>query len=135
MTDHTAAQPPTATQVLVVDDEPYFCAFLCSSLQEQGYVVHTAVDGQDALNVFQASSIDLVLTDIQMPNLDGYALCTQLRACSDVPIIILSSRGDPDELLQGFGAGANEYITKPFQLNEVEARIQRLLRKTKLQAA
>jgi DNA-binding response OmpR family regulator len=115
----------------VVDDSAVFCAFLQSSLQAAGYVVHTASDGEAALDVFRQLTIDLIITDLQMPNMDGYTLCSQLRTSSDVPIIILSSSSEADELMLGFSAGANEYLTKPFQFGELEERVQRLLRSTR----
>jgi DNA-binding response OmpR family regulator len=129
-TGHTAAKPPAATQLLVVDDSAVFCAFLRPSLQAAGYVVHTASDGEAALDVFREVPIDLVITDLQMPNMDGYTLCAHLRTSSQVPIIILSSSSEPDEMMLGFSAGANEYLTKPFQFGELVARMQRLLRST-----
>jgi DNA-binding response OmpR family regulator len=128
--EHTAANPPATTQILVVDDSAVFCAFLRSSLQAAGYIVHTASDGQAALDVFREVPIDLIITDLQMPNMDGYTLCSQVRASSDVPIIILSSSSEADELMLGFSAGANEYLTKPFQFGELEERMERSLRRT-----
>jgi OmpR family response regulator RpaB len=130
-TSAAAAKPPAAPRILVVDDSAVFCAFFHSSLQAIGYVVYTASDGQAALDIFREVPIDLVITDLQMPNMDGYTLCSHLRAASDVPIIILSSSSEADELMLGFSAGANEYLTKPFQFGELEERVQRLLRSTR----
>jgi DNA-binding response OmpR family regulator len=127
-----AAITATVTHILLVDDEPYLCHFLRLSLQEAGYVVHTANNGEEAIKLFESHPINLVLTDIQMPLMDGYALCAQLRAHSAVPIIILSSASAPVDVLDGFRAGANEYIAKPFQWHDVEAKIQRSLQHAKL---
>jgi DNA-binding response OmpR family regulator len=112
--------------VLLVDDEPGLCQWLGRSLQRAGYLVSTAADGVTALTLFQQGGIDLVLLDLDLPALDGYAVCAALRRTSAVPIMILSALSRPEDVLGGFQAGADEYIAKPFQLREVEARLHKL---------
>lgn len=115
--------------ILVVDDEEPLRNLLRISLQKGGYTVYTAGNGREALEVFKASPIDLVLLDILMPDMDGYTLCAELRKRSDVPIIMLSALNRPDDVVYGFSLGADDYISKPFQFREVEVRIQAILRR------
>jgi two-component system, OmpR family, response regulator RpaB len=115
--------------ILVVDDEVLLRDLLARSLKHAGYMVQTAQTGEEALAAFARSPFDLVLVDVRMPGMNGYALCAALRQMSDVPIILLTSLGAPDEIVHGYGVGADDYITKPFQLREIEARIQALLRR------
>jgi DNA-binding response OmpR family regulator len=120
--------------ILVVDYEPLLCHLLRISLQQVGYVASTATRGQDALDRLKQGGIDLVLMDIAMPDMDGYALCSTLRSSTTIPIVILSSLSCPEHLLLGFRAGADAYIAKPFQFREIEACVQRLLQKTAMRA-
>lgn len=120
---------PKDTHILVVDDEEPLRNLLRISLQKAGYTVHTACNGVEAMELFQHLSIDLVLLDILMPEMDGYMLCADLRKRSDVPIIMLSALSRPDDLVYGFSLGADDYISKPFQFREVEVRIQAILRR------
>jgi DNA-binding response OmpR family regulator len=129
-TGNQSAQDVPAMHVLVVDDEPGFCQWLGSSLQRAGYVVSTAGDGSAALALFQQMGIDLVLLDLQLPEMDGYAVCAALRRDSAVPIVILSASSRAEDVLHSFQAGADEYIAKPFQLREVEGRLQKVLQRS-----
>jgi two-component system, OmpR family, response regulator RpaB len=120
---------PKETHVLVVDDEEPLRNLLRISLQKAGYTVYTAGNGKEAMELFKQSPVDLVLLDILMPDMDGYALCAELRRRSDVPIIMLSALNRPDDVVYGFSLGADDYIAKPFQFREVEVRIQAILRR------
>ncbi len=118
----------SAAHLLIIDDDAVLRDLLHYSLTRSGYQVKLASGGQEALVLFAEHQFDLVLLDIMMPGQDGYEICTILRADSSVPIIMLSSLDNPDAVVRGLAAGADDYITKPFQLREVEARIQALLR-------
>lgn len=117
------------THILVVDDEVILRNLLQRSLTRAGYRVYTTSNGHEALVIFAEQPIHLVLVDGRMPGMDGFALCEALRSQSDVPIIMVTSLDNPDEVIRGFGAGADDYITKPFQFREVETRIASLLRR------
>jgi two-component system OmpR family response regulator len=118
----------SAAHLLIIDDDAVLRDLLHYSLTRSGYQVKLASGGQEALVLLAEHQFDLVLLDIMMPGQDGYEICTILRADSSVPIIMLSSLDNPDAVVRGLAAGADDYITKPFQLREVEARIQALLR-------
>jgi two-component system OmpR family response regulator len=118
----------SAAHLLIIDDDAVLRDLLHYSLTRSGYQVKLASGGQEALVLLAEHQFDLVLLDIMMPGQDGYEICTILRADSSVPIIMLSSLDNPDAVVRGLVAGADDYITKPFQLREVEARIQALLR-------
>lgn len=116
-------------QILVVDDEPFLRDLLRRSLQHAGYMVHTAQNGDEALALFSSNPIDLVLVDVRMPGMNGHTVCATIRQQSDVPIILLTSLDKPEEMIQGYNAGADDYITKPFQFREIAVRIEALLRR------
>jgi two-component system, OmpR family, response regulator RpaB len=116
--------------VLVVDDEKMIRSLLKMSLQRMGFEVAIAGDGAEAIQVFQQGRFDLVLLDILMPSIDGFMVCIELRALSDVPIVMLTALNRPDDIVRGLELGADSYITKPFTFKEVEARIKAILRRT-----
>lgn len=116
--------------VMVVDDEKMIRSLLKMSLQRMGYEVTVAIDGEEALALFQTQSFDLILLDILMPKVDGFTVCAELRRISDVPIVMLTALNRPDDIVRGLELGADNYITKPFTFKEVEARIRAILRRT-----
>jgi two-component system KDP operon response regulator KdpE len=116
-------------RILVVDDEPQITRVLRRSLTTQGYDVRVASDGLAALQTFGDWPPDLVVTDLSMPNTDGLQLCRNLRAISQLPIIVLSVRGEEKTKVQALDAGADDYITKPFGMDELLARIRAALRR------
>ena len=116
-------------RILVVDDEPQLTRVLRRSLMAKGYDVRIAGDGEFALQTFHDWPPDLVITDLAMPNLSGLELCRRLRATSDVPIIVLSVRGEEQTKVQALDAGADDYVTKPFGMDELSARIRAALRR------
>ncbi|MFN0121194.1 MAG: response regulator transcription factor [Blastocatellia bacterium] len=124
----SAPEQKTA-RILVVDDEPQITRVLRRGLQARGYDVRVAADGQAALDVFQDWSPQLVVTDLSMPDPDGLELCRRLRQVSDVPIIILSVRGEEPVKVRALDAGADDYVTKPFGMDELLARIRAALRR------
>jgi two-component system KDP operon response regulator KdpE len=116
-------------RILIVDDEPQITRVLRRSLTTHGYEVRVASDGLAALQTFGDWPPDLVVTDLSMPNTDGLQLCRNLRAISQVPIIVLSVRGEESTKVQALDAGADDYITKPFGIDELLARIRAALRR------
>ncbi|PYS85972.1 MAG: DNA-binding response regulator [Acidobacteria bacterium] len=116
-------------KILAVDDEPQILRVLRQILNAHGYAVQAAQDGASALEVFKKWSPDLVLTDLQMPEMDGLRLCKELRAVSDVPIVILSVRSEEEKIVEALDTGADDYITKPFGTNELLARLRSAFRR------
>lgn len=116
-----------AARILVANSKPLFRSFLRGSLQQAGFIVYVTGDGQEALDLLRSGYIDLLLLDGSMQDFDAEGFCAEARKASNVPIILLSAMRRPDILLKGYLAGADDVITKPFELREVELRIQRLL--------
>jgi len=116
-------------RILVVDDEPQITRVLRTSLSSQGYDIRVANDGETALEIMKDWAPDLVITDLSMPNMDGLELCRRLRPKIQVPIIVLSVRGEERAKVQALDAGADDYVTKPFRLAELLARVRALLRR------
>lgn len=116
-------------RILVVDDEPQLTRVLRRSLMTQGYDVRVAGDGEFALQTLRDWPAALVITDLAMPNMSGLELCRRLRATSEVPIIVLSVRGEEKTKVEALDAGADDYVTKPFGMDELLARIRAALRR------
>jgi two-component system KDP operon response regulator KdpE len=116
-------------RILVVDDEPQITRVLRTSLSSQGYDIRVANDGETALEIMKDWTPDLVVTDLSMPNMDGLELCRRLRVTSQVPIIVLSVRGEERTKVQALDAGADDYVTKPFGIEELLARVRASLRR------
>jgi two-component system KDP operon response regulator KdpE len=116
-------------RILIVDDEPQITRVLRRSLITHGYDVHVASDGESALQTFGDWTPDLVVTDLAMPNMNGLELCRRLRALSQLPIIVLSVRGEERTKVEALDAGADDYVTKPFGMDELLARIRATLRR------
>ena len=116
-------------RILVVDDEPQIARVLRTGLKTHGYDVRVAADGISALETYTDWHPDLVVTDLSMPNLDGLELCRRLRVFSQLPIIVLSVRGEEKTKVEALDAGADDYVTKPFGMDELLARIRAQLRR------
>jgi two-component system KDP operon response regulator KdpE len=116
-------------RILIVDDEPQITRVLRRSLASHGYDVRSAADGESALETFGDWRPDLVITDLSMPNLNGIELCRRLRKLSAVPIVVLSVKGEEKTKVEALDAGADDYITKPFGMDELLARIRAALRR------
>ncbi|HEX8889736.1 MAG TPA: response regulator transcription factor [Pyrinomonadaceae bacterium] len=116
-------------RILVVDDEPQITRVMRRSLMTHGYDVHSAADGEAALQTFGDWTPDLVITDLALPNMSGLELCRRLRAISQLPIIVLSVRGEERTKVEALDAGADDYVTKPFGMDELLARIRASLRR------
>lgn len=119
-------------KVLVVEDEPALLETLAYSLGRQGYEVLTAADGPTALKVAQEKHPDLVILDIMLPGLDGFEVCRILRQKTNVPILMLTARADEIDKVVGLELGADDYLTKPFHMRELLARVKALLRRVRL---
>ena len=104
---------PKPKQILVVDDEPRYLRLLEANLRTEGYEVVTAADGVEALEAFSARQFDLLLLDVLMPRLDGFAVCQRIRAYSNVPIMILTAKGEEQDRVKGLDLGADDYLVKP----------------------
>src|SRR5918912_1425833 len=116
-------------RILVVDDEPQITRVLRTSLSTHGYDVRTAADGVSAFETFNDWRPDLVVTDLAMPDVHGIELCRRLRAVSQVPIIVLSARGEEKTKVEALDVGADDYVTKPFGIDELLARVRASLRR------
>ena len=118
-----------ANKVLVVDDEKLIVKGLKFSLEQDGMQVECAYDGEEALECARKNSYDMILLDIMLPKMDGMEVCQQIREFSDVPIIMLTAKGEDMDKILGLEYGADDYITKPFNILEVKARIKAILRR------
>lgn len=116
--------------ILVVDDEQNIVNIIKYNLKKEGYEVLTAENGQEAVDMFHKSNPDLILLDIMMPVLDGYEVCKKIRENSNVPIIMLTSRAEELDKVLGLELGADDYVTKPFSVRELLARVKANLRRT-----
>ena len=119
-----------AISVLIAEDDRNIAELLQMYLEKEGYAVTVAGDGGQGLAKFRAIKPDLVLLDVMMPVMDGWSVCKAIRAESQVPIIMLTAKGETDDKVSGLKAGADDYITKPFEMKEVLARIEAVLRRT-----
>ena len=116
-------------KIIVVDDEALLVKGIRFNLQNEGYEVFTGSNGLDAVQLVQEHQPDLVVLDVMMPQMDGMTACSKIREFSDVPIILLTAKTDDMDKLMGFDHGADDYITKPFNILELKARIRALLRR------
>ena len=117
-------------RVLVVDDEKLIVKGIRFSLEQEGMKVDCAYDGEEALKLAKENIYDILLLDVMLPKYDGFEVCRQIREYSDVPIIMLTAKGDDMDKILGLEYGADDYITKPFNILEVKARIKAILRRT-----
>ena len=119
-----------AVSVLIVEDDPNIRELLQLYLEKDGYAVTLASDGGQGLEKFRAIKPNLVLLDVMMPVMDGWAVCKAIRAEGDTPVIMLTAKGETDDKVTGLKAGADDYVTKPFEMKELLARIEAVLRRT-----
>ncbi len=124
----STAAPTAHRTILVIDDEPHIRRFLQISLRAQGHQVLLAEDGMSGLDLLRDRSVDLVILDIGLPDIDGHAVLSRLRAFTQVPVIMLTVRSGEGDKVAALDAGAHDYVTKPFGINELMARIRVLLR-------
>lgn len=119
-----------AKKVLVVDDEKLIVKGIRFSLEQDGMDVDCAYDGEEALAMARANEYDMILLDIMLPKMDGFEVCQAIREFSDMPIVMLTAKGDDMDKILGLEYGADDYITKPFNILEVKARIKAIMRRT-----
>lgn len=119
-----------AKKVLVVDDEKLIVKGIRFSLEQDGMDVDCAYDGEEALAMARANEYDMILLDIMLPKMDGFEVCQAIREFSDMPIVMLTAKGDDMDKILGLEYGADDYITKPFNILEVKARIKAIMRST-----
>ncbi len=117
------------TRILAVDDEPLYQRLLEANLEKEGYEVFTANNGEEALEMVSTHHPDLIMMDVLMPRLDGITTCERIRQFSNVPIIILTARGEEQDRVRGLNAGADDYMVKPFSAPEMIARVKAVLRR------
>ena len=118
-------------KILVVDDEALLVKGIRFNLQNEGYEVITGSDGLEAVRLVREQNPDLLVLDVMMPNMDGLTACSKIREFSDIPIILLTAKVDDMDKLMGFDHGADDYLTKPFNILELKARIRALLRRSR----
>lgn len=121
--------------ILVVDDDPHIRELVRHFLQREGLAVHEAGDGEEALRKLESVKVALAVIDIMMPNVDGWQLCREMRAHFDFPILMLTARGATAEKVRGLKLGADDYLVKPFEPEELVARVKALLRRYRIQVS
>ena len=119
-------------RILVVDDEVRYQRLLDANLRTDGYEVLAASDGVEAIEIFSSKPVDLILLDVMMPKLDGFETCQRIREYSNVPIIMLTAKGDEKDRVRGLDLGADDYLTKPFSATELLARVRAVLRRAEV---
>jgi DNA-binding response OmpR family regulator len=116
--------------ILTADDDPQLLRLVSRSLEFEDFQVLTATDGEEALAIIESQTPDLVLLDVMMPKMDGFTVCQKVREFSSVPIIIITARGRDNDKVKGLNLGADDYLTKPFNIEELVARVRAVLRRT-----
>ena len=122
-------------KILVVDDEKLLIKGIKFNLENEGYTVDSCYDGEAAVQMARENGYDLIILDLMMPKKDGLAACQEIRMFSTGPIIMLTARSEDSDLLMGFESGADDYITKPFKILELKARVRALLRRAGISSA
>lgn len=118
-------------RILIVDDEPILLKGLKFSLGQEGYTVDTAIEGEEGLNKVREGKYDLVILDVMLPKMNGIEVCRLIREDSNIPVIMLTAKGDDESKILGLEVGADDYISKPFNILELKARIRAILRRVK----
>ena len=117
--------------ILIVDDDEKLCALLRSYFEQEQFIVYVAHDGTEALNLLRSQKPQIMLLDLMMPGMDGFEVCRRTRQFSDIPIIFLSAKDDETDRVVGLNIGGDDYVTKPFHVKEIIARVYSLLRRTR----
>lgn len=120
------------TKILIVDDDPNIRELAGHFLRNEGFDIHEAGDGEEALRVLESVKADMVILDIMMPNMDGWELCRELRAFYDCPLLMLTAKGETSQKVKGFDLGTDDYLVKPFEPAELVARVRALLKRYKI---
>jgi two-component system response regulator MtrA len=127
--DRASDETNQTRRILIADDDPSIATLIQVTLKDPRYEVVAAKNGLEALRAFEAEEFDVVILDVMMPYVDGFEACERIRERSDVPIVILTSRDGTDDVVHGFELGADDYITKPFKIAELMARVESILRR------
>ncbi|WP_019535412.1 response regulator transcription factor [Paenibacillus ginsengihumi] len=120
------------TRILVVDDDPHIRELVGHFLRLEGFVALEAADGLEALRALDEAKVDLVILDIMMPGMDGWELCRQLREQTDLPLLMLTAKGEPSQIVKGFELGTDDYLVKPFDPMVLVARVKALLKRYRI---
>ena len=126
--------PARKNAILTADDDPQILRLVARNLQLEGYEVTTATDGQEALDQLESRKFDLAILDVMMPKLDGFTVCARVREFSSMPIIMVTARGQDQDKIRGLDLGADDYLTKPFSVEELLARVRSVLRRSQFSA-
>lgn len=117
-------------KILIVDDDKNICELLRLYMENEGYEVELAYDGEEAVSKFRSFSPDMILLDVMLPKMDGWQVCNEIRKWSEVPIIMITAKGETFDKVLGLELGADDYIVKPFETKEVQARVKAVLRRS-----
>ncbi len=120
------------SKILIVDDDPHIRELARVFLQNEGFDIYEAADGVEALNLLDTVTVDMVILDIMMPNMDGWELCRQLRDYYDFPLLMLTAKGETNDKVQGFQLGTDDYLVKPFEPPELVVRVKALLKRYRI---
>jgi len=123
------------TSILIVDDDPHIRKLLNVLLRDEGFTVFEAINGMEAISVFEDNKIDMLIIDLMMPKMDGFELCREIRNEYDLPIIMLTAIGETEQKVRGFKLGTDDYIVKPFEPVELVVRVKALLRRSKISSS
>ncbi|PEJ55848.1 DNA-binding response regulator [Bacillus sp. AFS002410] len=123
------------TSILIVDDDPHIRKLLNVLLRNEGFNVFEATNGIEAITVFEDNKIDMLIIDLMMPKMDGFELCREIRNEADLPIIMLTAKGETEQKVKGFKLGTDDYIVKPFEPVELVVRVKALLRRSKISSS
>ena len=123
------------TSILIVDDDPHIRKLLNVLLSNEGFKIFEAANGEDAIAVFEENKIDMLIIDLMMPKMDGFELCQEIRSQYDLPIIMLTAKGETEQKVKGFRMGTDDYIVKPFEPVELVVRVKALLRRSKISSS
>src|SRR5215213_9584011 len=121
--------------ILIVDDDPHIRELVTLFLRREGFEVYEAIDGVDALTKLESHKADLVILDVMMPNMDGWDLCRELRASYEMPLLMLTAKGETAQKIKGFQLGTDDYLVKPFEPLELVARVKALLKRYRIAAS
>ncbi len=121
-------------KILIVDDDPSLLELAQYNLEAEGYKIMTAKDGIEGMRLMYAEQPDLIILDVMMPKMDGYQVCQRVREMSDVPVIMLTARGREEDIVKGLDLGADDYLTKPFRVGELLARVRATLRRARTES-
>ena len=123
------------SQILMVDDDPHIRELVRVFLRNDGFEVIEAIDGVDALSKMDSVKVDLAIIDVMMPKMDGWELCQELKATFDIPVLMLTAKGETSQKLKGFQLGTDDYLVKPFEPLELVARVKALLKRYRIEAS